>query len=308
MNLGGCGTDGRPGMIPALFAFAFLALSCSAPAGGAGSSGTDTSREDDRLVVLGPSLVEMMYELGLGHLVVGVDRYSKWPPEVNELVDVGGYLDPSMEVIHGLEPTSIHSVGFNPDLQAFAVEAGLPGGYRSYSFDTLEDILASAESLRSFYPEAAGAESFRAVLEATLDSLGRAIAGAGMDGTSVLLVIWHERDSGSLTVAGRGTFLHGLVEGIGLELSAPGACGYPMLSLESVLALSPDWILYLSPDVSDPEGVLDRERRFWSGCGFDTSRVCLLSDDYLLVPGPRIVLTAGRVADCVLSGTDRQGS
>ena len=256
---------------------------------------------DDRLVVLGPSLVELFCDLEAGDLIVGVDRYSNWPAWITGLQDVGGYLDPSLEVIHDLRPTSIHSVGFNAELDAFAGEADLPGGYQSYSFDTLEDIFGSAGEIADRYAAAGSGESFRAGMCSSLDSLAAIVSASGLEGTSVMLVLAHDRDSGSLSVVGHGTFLHDVLLRIGLELSAPDAGTYPLLSVESVLALSPQRIVYLLPDSREPDGVLARESSFWEACGFEAGCVHVLSESYLLVPGPRLILTAGRIADCVLS-------
>jgi iron complex transport system substrate-binding protein len=257
---------------------------------------------DDRLVVLGPSLVELFCELGAGELMVGVDRYSNWPEWVTGLQDVGGYLDPSLEVIHELRPTSIHSVGFNAELDALAAEADLSGGYSSYSFDRLEDIFASAERIADRYADASTrVDSFRSGMCSSLDSLAAIVRSSGCEGTSVMLVLAHDRDSGSLSVVGRATFLGDVVTRIGLELSAPDTGTYPLLSVESVLALSPRRIVYLLPDARDPEEVLAHESSFWEACGFEAGSVHVLAEDYLLVPGPRLILTAGRIADCVLS-------
>ncbi len=71
----------------------------------------NSSLEDNRFVVLGPSLVELMYASGLGARIAGVDRYSDWPEETWDLPQVGGYIDPSLEQIVSLDPTSIHVSG-----------------------------------------------------------------------------------------------------------------------------------------------------------------------------------------------------
>jgi ABC-type hemin transport system substrate-binding protein len=40
-----------------------------------------TIRSSERIVAIGPSVTETLYALGLGDRVVGVDRYSDYPPE-----------------------------------------------------------------------------------------------------------------------------------------------------------------------------------------------------------------------------------
>lgn len=46
-----------------------------------------------RIVTLLPSLTESVWALGGGARLVGVDRYSNWPPELAALPRVGGLDD-----------------------------------------------------------------------------------------------------------------------------------------------------------------------------------------------------------------------
>ncbi|MBN1433863.1 ABC transporter substrate-binding protein, partial [Candidatus Fermentibacterales bacterium] len=220
-----------------LLLFALVLCGCGPPEGGGPASG---AVRDDRLVVLGPSLVELMWELDLGDLIVAVDRYVSWPPELAALPRVGGYLDPSLEAIIDLHPTSIHSVGRNPDLEDLAFEAGLVGGYRTYRFDTLEDVFESARLLCLTYGEEGGYAAFAERVEGALDSLSALVEREGLTGTSVLLLITRVEGSGSTVSVGEGTFLRDVVERLGLELSAPDRGCYPTLSIESVVAIQPD--------------------------------------------------------------------
>ena len=63
-----------------------------------------------RVVSLAPSITEILWALGLGSYVVGVDEYSNYPQEVVELVKegkittVGGYWNPDIEKIVMLKP------------------------------------------------------------------------------------------------------------------------------------------------------------------------------------------------------------
>lgn len=266
--------------VAALCALALLAACGPPPESGGGRR---------RLVLFGPSLTETVFSVGAGSLVVGVDRYSGWPPAADSLPEVGGYLDPSMEQVAALSPTSIHSVGSSPDIAELSRALGVP--YHTWSFDTLDDALASMAALDSMYGDGAfPAQKVRR----TLDSLRRSSSGA-----SVALVVSHTPGSGSVTLAGDGTFLGDLVEGMGARLSAPASSTYPRVSLEGVLELSPDHLVYLLPDNPDPETYGSRVEELWEGMGISGDRVHFLTGDYLLVPGPRMALTAERIWECL---------
>src|SRR5262245_32294012 len=50
-----------------------------------------------RAVSLAPSTTEILYALGAGPLLVGVDGYSDYPPEARGLPHVGADVDPNLE-------------------------------------------------------------------------------------------------------------------------------------------------------------------------------------------------------------------
>ena len=71
----------------------------------------------ERIVSMAPSCTEILYALGLGDKIVGVDEYSDYPPEVLERVDagtlttVGSFAEISIELVVGLEPDLIVATG-----------------------------------------------------------------------------------------------------------------------------------------------------------------------------------------------------
>jgi iron complex transport system substrate-binding protein len=62
------------------------------------------SMRPERIVSLCPSNTEILFALGLGERVVGVDSHSDYPPEVKKLSKVGPDLRINMEKVKALEP------------------------------------------------------------------------------------------------------------------------------------------------------------------------------------------------------------
>lgn len=270
----------------AMALFMILALCCG---GGSGQS-----REDRRFVVLGPSLVELMFVSGLGDRIAGVDRFSRWPEEVDSLPSVGGYMDPSLETIASLEPTSLHMVGESAQLREFCRETGIP--CYTYRFDTLQDIYDSLDSLDSRY--GAGAGDFKARIENTLDSLRGELAGHLP--LSVMVVVYHETGSGSMTVAGEKTFFADLLRSMGCTPAAPAIGSWPMVSAEGALEMDPDHIICLYPGVEDTSSAVASEEDYWAGLGFTEDRVHCLFEPYIMIPGGRLDRIAERISTCLL--------
>jgi len=82
-----------------------------------GRNVTITNFPPERIVSLAPSCTEMLFALGLGNKVVGVDEYSDYPLEVQEKVEagdlttVGSFAEISLETVVGLEPDLIVATG-----------------------------------------------------------------------------------------------------------------------------------------------------------------------------------------------------
>ena len=62
------------------------------------------SKPPQRIVSLLPSLTETVCALGQCHRLVGLDRYSNWPPAVRQLPRLGGGLDPNIESVVAQRP------------------------------------------------------------------------------------------------------------------------------------------------------------------------------------------------------------
>lgn len=249
---------------------------------------------DTRFIVLGPSLVEIMHITGLGDRIVGVDRYSVWPPSLQDLPRVGGYVDPSFERIVSLSPTSIHVSGESPVLHELAMTLGIP--CYSYRFDTLEDIYEVLDSLASRY--GADAKLYKDELAAELDSLADLLSG--IKPVSAMIIVYHEYEASSITIAGRNTFYANLLSVMGCEIAAPAAGAWPMISAEGVLELAPDHIICLYPGHTDTTDIISEETGFWVDLGFESSRIHCLFEPYIMIPGGRLDKIAERLCSCLL--------
>ncbi|MBV9582040.1 MAG: cobalamin-binding protein [Chloroflexi bacterium] len=81
-----------------------------------------------RIVSVGPSNTEILHALGLGRRIVGVDRWSDYPPRVQTLTSVGSDLRVDVPTVVNLRPdlvvASLHVPGMEANVPAFE-SAGL---------------------------------------------------------------------------------------------------------------------------------------------------------------------------------------
>ena len=70
------------------------------------------THEPERIVSAAPSITEILFAIGAGDKVVGVDKYSNYPPIVNELVKNG-----TIEVIGGFSTVNVEKIALlRPDV------------------------------------------------------------------------------------------------------------------------------------------------------------------------------------------------
>jgi len=62
------------------------------------------AQRPQRIVSTAPSITELLYALGLGDRVVGVDRFSRYPSEALRKSKIGDYVNPNLETIASLRP------------------------------------------------------------------------------------------------------------------------------------------------------------------------------------------------------------
>jgi len=60
-----------------------------------------------RIVSLSPTLTETVYDLGAGHLLVGVTSYCNYPAEARRVERIGDFINPNTERIVALNPTLV---------------------------------------------------------------------------------------------------------------------------------------------------------------------------------------------------------
>ncbi len=274
---------------------ALLALASCQPS--APPPPTEPAPAPQRIVSFVPALTEVAFELGLGPKVVAVGRFDTHPPEVAALPRVGGALDPDLEQTLALKPDLILTAPAVKGVEALAQGQKIP--FVSVRTDTLSEVFASYERVGAAagLPDEGKRQAAR--LRADLQALRPASDEAPRP--KVLLVVGH--DPGALThlyAAGRGSFLDELLVLAGGQNALPDTLGaWPQLSPESVLAHPPDIIIELSPEPSRPaEDARKQEeaRKLWASLpqapAVAQGKVFRLAGEHLLLPGPRVRLTA----------------
>jgi iron complex transport system substrate-binding protein len=238
-------------------------------------------------VSLSPSTTEALAAIGARGVLVGRSRYCDFPPDVRDLPEVGGYVDPSFEAILALRPDLVTGARgpAGPDLSS-RLEAR---GVRTY-FPVTESFEGVDAMLRGL-GEATGHEAEAAVtvaaLDAALASVSRAAASAPP--TKVLLLF----GLSPIVAAGPGGFPDEMLRRAGGTNVVDAGGAYPTLGIERVMALDPDVVIDAAWGEEGGEAGADRRLTMatpgWKELrAVKAGRVVSLRDEVVLRPGPRI--------------------
>jgi iron complex transport system substrate-binding protein len=243
-----------------------------------------------RIVSLAPSCTEILFALGLGDRVVGVDRYSDYPPEaVNITPKVGGFADISIETVLGLKPDLVLATG---GVQVKFVELLEEHGLAVVvlSPKDLEGILNDILLVGKSAGEEVAGERLVAEMRQRVDVITERTRDIpAEERPKVYYEIWHN----PLMSAGSGSFTNELIKlAGGVNIFEDMATEFSEVSVERVLSGNPDVIVLSPPDAPMP-GVSPEElkaRPGWDGIkAVKDGRIYQIHPDLLNRPGPRIV-------------------
>jgi iron complex transport system substrate-binding protein len=197
----------------------------------------------ERIVSLTPSATEVIAALDATSLLVGVDDYSKYPPEVAQLPKIGSFLQPNLEAIVRLRPTLV----IVDDIHATTARGLSDAGIATVEcpMHALPDVRAALHTLGTRLHRTAQADRAIAQIDAAIDS---ARAQRPAHAPRVLLVIDREAGGlGGLVAAGPGSWLDELLAIVGGNNAVVDAdARYPKLGLEHILRAQPDVIIDIS--------------------------------------------------------------
>jgi len=254
-------------------------------------------RPPQRIVSTAPSITELLYALGLGDRIVGVDRFSRYPPEVLRKQKIGDYANPNLEVIASLRPDLV-MIPTNPvklaerlaTLRLKVLEIDQEGIAKLYdSFRIVGQATGTVEQ----------AARLTSTVRGQLETV-RARA-APLKRTRMMFVVGRTPNRlDGLIVVGQASYLNEIIALAGGEnVFRDAVASYPEVSLEEVLARNPDVIVDMG-DMADTVGVTDEHKRevtsLWerltSVAAVKQHRVHAVASDVYVVPGPRVVEAA----------------
>ena len=270
-----------------------------------------------RIVSLAPSITEIIFSLGRGGLLVGVDSSSNYPPTLLRLEKegrvrvVGSYWSPDVEKIAALKPDIVFASaavpshrGLGRKLESMGITVVYlkAGGCRDLS-DVLHDMYIVARALDAYKAYF----SLALNITRTIGAVEARLAEAHVKPVRVMVLL--SPPQYGLWVAGGGTFIDYVVSHAGAVNVFHGLNGWVKVSKEQVLSAKPEAIILAT--MATPQQARKLLEELLSNPvlsatpAVKTGRVYVLTgeaDDILCRPGPRIALAVEMVASLLHPG------
>ena len=240
-----------------------------------------------KIVSTAPSITETLFALGLGDRVVGVTRYCDYPPEVLEKIGrgeievIGGFTDPSLEKILGLEPDLV--IGHNllePEFVKKLEDAGIP-----------VIVVKTSETIQGLYDDIkligkacwADEEASKLVEELKSKITFWEKQVEDVEKVDVAEIAWVN----PLWVAGNGTYIHDIIEHAGGRNVFADKMGWASISDEELVERDPEYIItpYRHGRELIYNGVMDMKKK-----GLIHGELILIDPDVISRPGPRVAI------------------
>jgi iron complex transport system substrate-binding protein len=242
-----------------------------------------------RIVSLAPSNTEVLFAVGAGDQVVGVTEYCNYPPEVQNLEQVGGFSAKtiSVEKIVALEPDLVLSVG---EIQQPVIEALEQVNITVVALDpdTFDDVYASVGLVGRLSGHEEEAAQVMVEMKDLVAFVTERIATIPQE--ERLRVYWEVFDEPRMT-AGPSTFQGQLIElAGGINIFADVTENYPQINDEEVIERNPAVIM--GADTMGDKLTIDRvaQRSGWDQVdAVQNGRIHLFDGDMVSRAGPRLV-------------------
>lgn len=262
----------------------------------AASAALPAAAQSPRIVSVGSSVTEILYELGAERLIVGVDTTSLYPEAARSLPQVGYMRALSAEGMLSLKPglviatTAAGPIGTIDQLRAAGVKIlMLPD---RYDYDS---VLAKIEKIGEATGKTDEAAAMVAQGRAEMADLADRLAGATSKPRVLFLL---SMGGGAPQAAGQHTAADGIIKLAGGVNAVEGYAGYRPLSPEAVIASRADFVLVTRQTVEAMGGItaiLDQPALRETPAG-KAGRVLQFDTLLLLGFGPRTPQAASQLA------------
>ena len=241
-----------------------------------------SGKKYDRIVVLDPAVVEMVYLLGGEDKLVGIaklERSKIWPEEKTEKVEsVGTFINPSLEKIIALKPDLVIESFHSSD----AIDKSLSSNnieIIKIQANSIEDIFKNFQKVAKILGKEKESEKIIAEKRQKIEEIKK-IDTTEKKGLFILAPT-------PMRVFGKGTLPNDIMEMLNIKNIAAGMEGMsPTLTPEYIIKENPDIILTF---VKDPQEIVKANPQIKDISAIKNNKFVVLETGQILRGSPRMI-------------------
>lgn len=249
-----------------------------------------TVKSAGRIVSLAPSATEILFALGVGDKIVGVDAYSDYPEETKAIEIVGDYNGPDIEKIVSLNPDIVFCGNTLQEEQIGELEKlGLT--VVATEAVAFEDIQKSIEMIGDIVGKQEAAK-------AVVDSINSAVEKAGQNAPKEEKTVYYAMSYGDMGnwTSGPGSFINTMIElAGGVPVTKDATDSWLEYPVEDLVSQDPDIIL-VSSDMGSVEDIT-KVQGYSDLTAVKNGKVYQMEANVISRPGPRIADAIAMISD-----------
>ena len=249
-----------------------------------------TVTDVSRIIALNGATAEIIWDLGLGQNLVGVDVTATYPPEIADVPKIGFGRQLSAEGIISLDPTVVigDTTAGPPEVLDQMRQAGIP----VVLYDQFTDLNAPYEKIDAIAAALGVTEAGEALKAEVQSEYDSAIALAESATSRPRVLFLYIRGTSTLLIGGEGSGADTIIDaagGIDAGTEA-GVKGFAPITAEALVTAAPDVILVMDAglqSVGGIDGLLQIPGIAETPAGQNRA-ILSFEDQYLLGLGPRL--------------------
>ncbi|MGM0406202.1 MAG: helical backbone metal receptor [Thermoplasmatota archaeon] len=245
----------------------------------------------ERIISFMPSNTEILFYIGEGDSVVGVDDLSDYPSEVKDLPTVGDSFSVDYEKITELEPDVVVTPSFNNHTINYLEKIGHT--VVATNSNTLEDVYSDMRVLGTMCGIEEEANQMADDLENEMNDITHNTADLPWEDR---VDIFYIASVGPIYTPGNHTFQNTLIKTAGGNNIADQEDGWWEISKETIIDEDPE-VIIATEGVQDQVKNLTEDEVWQSISAVENDEVYYVDDDIFSRPGPRVVEAQSTLTD-----------
>jgi iron complex transport system substrate-binding protein len=285
-----------PGWIVPVFFFFTIFCGCERNTEPVNASEVDNMGM--RIVSLAPNLTEILFALGLDEEIVGVTKFSTYPPQAQEKTIVGTFWQPDIEAVIALRPTLMVNLWF--EQQSAVVSRMERIGCQTLTLE-IRNTDQLYEAIEKIGQAVDRQQQAQVIIEGLRQKRSDITARyADRQKPKVLWVIQRY----PFRAAGRQTFINELIEIVGgVNAIGDTLTQYPPVNREEVIGSMPDVIIEPVMDKAQfdeqKQSAAEFYQRYDVVPAVQNGRIYIIDGDLVSRLGPRLDEAAELIAGCL---------